>query len=181
VAHLGVRGDKADVCCAMSAEDVAMSDASLDARHQDRHQAGSYRRIELITGEPCRRRWSAEEKARILAESFAPGAKVSEVALRHGMNRGLLWTWRRQARMGATVGEPAFVPLRVLDDGAASRTSPAVSVPPDQPPSTASAPRGSGEGAAGRIEVEIGDARVRISGSVDAAALRQVLRHFHRP
>ncbi len=158
-----------------------MSDASFDARHQDSHQAGSYRRIELITGEPRRRRWSEAEKARILAESFEPGAKVSEVALRHGVNRALLWTWRRQARKRAAVGEPAFVPLRALDDGVASRISPAVSVPPDLPPSTASAPRGSGEGAAGRIEVEIGDARVRISGSVDAAALRQVLRHFHRP
>lgn len=158
-----------------------MSDASLDVRHQDSHRAGSYRRIELITGEPRRRRWSEAEKARILAESFEPGAKVSEVALRHGVNRAVLWTWRRQARKRAAVGEPAFVPLRVLDDGAASRISPAVSVPPDLPPSTASAPRGSGEGAAGRIEVEIGDARVRISGSVDAATLRQVLRHFHRP
>ncbi len=158
-----------------------MSDASLDARPHDRHQAGSYRRIELITGEPCRRRWSAEEKARILAESFAPGAKVSEVALRHGVNRGLLWTWRRQARKRAAVGAPAFVPLRVLEEDGASRISPAVSAPPDLPPSTASAPRGCDEGAAGRIEVEIGDARVRISGSVDAAVLRQVLRHFHRP
>ncbi len=125
--------------------------------------------------------WSAEEKARILADSFAPGAKVSEVALRHGVNRGLLWTWRCQARKRAAVGAPAFVPLRVLEEDGASRISPAVSAPPDLPPSTASAPRGSDEGAAGRIEVEIGDARVRISGSVDAAALRQVLRHFHRP
>jgi transposase len=181
VAHLGVRGEKADVCCAMSAEDVAMSDASLDAKHQDRHQAGGYRRIELITGEPRRRRWSAEEKARILAASFEPGAKVSDVALRHGVNRALLWTWRRQARKRAAVGEPAFVPLRVLDDGPASQAAPAVSAAPDLPLSTASVPRGRGEGEAGQIEVEIGDARVRISGSVDAAALRQVLRHFHRP
>jgi transposase-like protein len=70
-----------------------MANASLD----DRHQGGAYRRIELITGAPRRRRWSAEEKARILAESFEPGARVSDVALRHGVNRGLVWSWRRQA------------------------------------------------------------------------------------
>jgi transposase len=53
----------------VSAEDVAMPHASLDDRHQDSHQGSSYRRIELITGETCRRRWTAEEKAEILADS----------------------------------------------------------------------------------------------------------------
>jgi len=47
-------------------------DAHQDS-HQERHQGGGYRRIELITGEARRRPWSAEEKARILAESFQPG------------------------------------------------------------------------------------------------------------
>jgi transposase len=154
-----------------------MSDASLGARHQDSHQAGSYRRIELITGQPGRRRWTPEEKARILAESFEPGAKVSEMALRHGVNRALLWTWRREARKRAAVGEPAFVPLRVLDNSATRRILPTVSVSPG----TASETDGVSVVSTGRIDIEIGDARVRISGSVDAAALRQVLRHFHRP
>jgi len=71
-----------------------MSEARLDDAHQDshqgRHQGGGYRRIELITGEARRRPWTAEEKARILAESFQPGAKVADVARRHGMNRSLL-------------------------------------------------------------------------------------------
>ena len=43
-----------------------MADAMLDARQE----GGSYRRIELITGERRRRRWTAEEKARIVADSF---------------------------------------------------------------------------------------------------------------
>ena len=43
---------------------------------------GGYRRIELLTGPGRRRRWSAEEKERIIAESLAPGARVSEVARR---------------------------------------------------------------------------------------------------
>jgi transposase-like protein len=43
-----------------------MANAMLDARQED----GSYRRVELITGQRRRRRWTAEEKARIVAESF---------------------------------------------------------------------------------------------------------------
>ena len=44
------------------------------------------RRLEVITGAGGRRRWSADEKARILEEAMAPGAVVSEVARRNGMS-----------------------------------------------------------------------------------------------
>jgi transposase len=49
----------------------------------------SFRRIEVLTGVPRRRRWSAAEKAAIVAESLAPGAVVSTVALRRGLYRML--------------------------------------------------------------------------------------------
>jgi Transposase len=67
-----------------------MANAMLDARQED----GSYRRVELITGQRRRRRWTAEEKARIVAESFEEGANISEIARRHGVVRGLLTVWR---------------------------------------------------------------------------------------
>src|SRR3954463_6209526 len=92
-----------------------------DARHHDRHNGESYRRLELITGSKRRRARSAREKASIVAETFAPGAKVSEIARRHRLNRGLLFTWRRQVRRArpSPVAEaaseegrvPAFVPV----------------------------------------------------------------------
>jgi transposase len=63
-----------------------MANAMLDARQED----GAYRRVELITGQRRRRRWTAEEKARIVAESFEEGANISEVARRHGVVRGLI-------------------------------------------------------------------------------------------
>src|SRR5215831_21203138 len=44
------------------------------------------RRIEVITGVERRRKWSAQEKAAIVAESLAEGAVVSDVARRHGLN-----------------------------------------------------------------------------------------------
>ncbi|WLB91336.1 transposase [Bradyrhizobium japonicum USDA 135] len=51
-------------------------------RHQDGHDAASYQRIEVITGERRRRSWSDAEKARIVAESADPETSISEVARR---------------------------------------------------------------------------------------------------
>jgi transposase-like protein len=50
-----------------------------------------------------RRFWSAEEKRRIVAESFTPGASVSKVAQRYGLNANLLFTWRRQEARSVAV------------------------------------------------------------------------------
>ena len=52
-----------------------MYDVSDDAK-------GGFRRVEVLTGPGRRRRWSADEKARIVAETLVPGARVSEVARR---------------------------------------------------------------------------------------------------
>jgi transposase len=56
------------------------------------------RRIELITGTGRRRRWSADDKTRIVVDSLKPGASVSEVARWHGLGPQQLLGWRRQAR-----------------------------------------------------------------------------------
>ena len=162
-----------------------MSEARLDDAHQDshqeRHQGGGYRRIELITGEARRRPWTAEEKAGILAESFQPGAKVADVARRHGMNRSLLWNWRHQARKRGIGGEQTFVPIRVVDGTTATPPCAAVNQPPDDgcAPVPAMAD-GKARVITGTFEIEMGGARVRVSGVVDAAALQQVLSHLGR-
>jgi transposase len=44
------------------------------------------RRLEVFTGAGRRRRWSAEQKARIIAESYAKGDSVCAVARRHGLS-----------------------------------------------------------------------------------------------
>ena len=74
------------------------------------------RRLEVITGTGGRRRWSADEKARILEEAMAPGAVVSEVARRNGMSPQHLFTWRRQARREADNHPLAFTPVVVSPD-----------------------------------------------------------------
>jgi transposase len=73
--------------------------------------------IEIITGRERRWRWSVEGKLRIVAETNEPGARVTEVAARHGVYPGLLVTWRRQVRDGVLVAaQPAaVVPVRMLE------------------------------------------------------------------
>ena len=52
-------------------------------------------RVELLEGSERRRRWSFEEKARIVEASFEAGVSVGSVAHRHGIAQGLLFIWRR--------------------------------------------------------------------------------------
>jgi len=74
------------------------------------------RRLEIITGAGGRRRWSADEKARILDEAMAPGAVVSEVARRNGLSPQHLFTWRRQAKREADNHPLTFTPVVVSSD-----------------------------------------------------------------
>src|SRR5262245_1076138 len=73
------------------------------------------RRLEVITGTGRRRRFSDDDKARIVEETLVPGAVVSEIARRHGLMPQQVFTWRRQSRRPqVTKAEvPQFVPAVV--------------------------------------------------------------------
>src|SRR5215471_21860777 len=75
----------------------------------------SFRRVEVLTGSPRRRRWSTAEKMAIVAESLAPGAVISEIALRYGLHRNQLYGWRRELRAAVAVDAGVrgcdFVPI----------------------------------------------------------------------
>ena len=62
---------------------------------------GKIDRIEVITSVQRRRRWSAEEKARIVEETYVPGMSVSLVARQHGIAPNQLFAWRRLYAEGA--------------------------------------------------------------------------------
>src|SRR5215218_6048734 len=62
------------------------------------HVSERARRIEVFTGAGRRRTWPADEKAAIVAESYAPGRTVCGVARRHGLTPAQLFAWRRLAR-----------------------------------------------------------------------------------
>ena len=69
------------------------------------------RRIEVFTGTGRRRKWSPEEKAAILAESYNSADSVCAVARRHGLTHSQLFGWRRSARRAqAKTDAPVFVP-----------------------------------------------------------------------
>src|SRR3954453_3117185 len=52
--------------------------------------------IEVRVRRERRRRWTAEDKLRIVQEAFGPNAVAKHVAERHEVSTGLLFTWRRQ-------------------------------------------------------------------------------------
>ena len=116
----------------------------------------SFRRVEVLTGPERRRRWSWEEKARIVAESLAPDAVASSIALRYGLHRNQLYAWRKELRQAADEAAGAgsaplgFVPVVVPEETAVARTS--------------------------GIEIEVAGALVRVSPGVDPALLAEVLR-----
>ena len=115
------------------------------------------RRLEVIHGALGRRRWSAEAKGRIVAESLAPGVVISEVARRHDLRPQQLFAWRHQARQGRLVlpaEELSFVPV--------------VAAAAEAPPASATP--------AGLIEVALGDVVVRVPPAVDGKLLAKVLR-----
>ena len=62
---------------------------------------GKIDRVEVIASVQRRRRWSAEEKARIVQETYAPGMSVSVIARQHGVAPNQLFTWRRLYAEGA--------------------------------------------------------------------------------
>src|ERR1700748_3427628 len=78
-----------------------------------------FRCVEVLTGPLRRRRWSAEEKARIVEETLAPGARVSEVARRWQVCSQQVFGWRRAAHRAVTsvstkrpqTPTPDFVPI----------------------------------------------------------------------
>src|SRR5438045_4200956 len=78
-------------------------------------------RVEVLGGVERRRRWSRDDKMRIIEETLAPGAVVTEIARRHGIATSLVFTWRRRARL-ATVASagPRLVPVRVAAAAAES-------------------------------------------------------------
>jgi transposase len=118
-------------------------------------------RLEVVeTGR--RRRWSDDEKLRIVMESLQTTRAISSTARRHGISRSLLMTWRRSFSAAPTGAQQAgFVPAMVV----ATETAPTESAAP----------------ASGRMVIIIGrDRRIVVDASVDATALARVLQVLER-
>ena len=79
--------------------------------------------VEVITSVERRRRWSRDEKLRIVGESAQPGRTASQVARSHGIAPGQLFTWRRQL-LSEVIGDggagDGFVPVEIASGSAAT-------------------------------------------------------------
>src|SRR3954471_13728170 len=119
-------------------------------------------RVEIFRGR-ARRRWSEDDKRRLVAETFAPGETVHGVARRRGVSTSQLFTWRKRLR-----AEAGFPPPPPAVAGFA-----AVAIAPAASPSVADAV----PAPSGLIEIELADGgRVRISGAPDPATVTAALR-----
>ena len=120
--------------------------------------------VEVVTrGEP-RRRWSDEDRVRILAETMAPGAIAPHVARRFGVSTGRFYTWRKAMLLrSAPVGIP---PASAKADFAEVR----LSAPTPKPSTPSPIPQ------TGMMEITLpGGALIRVDAAVDGAALGRVL------
>ena len=117
-------------------------------------------RVEVVGRVSGRRSWSDEEKLEILAEAFRPGVRVRDVLERREISSGLVYTWRKQARLGKLGGVvpalPTFAEVHVAEVAAPAPQS-AMSTP-------------------GLIRIELpSGVRVSVDASVDPGALARVL------
>jgi transposase len=121
-------------------------------------------RLEVFTGSGRRRTWTAEQKARIVAESYESGNSVSRVARRHALTAQQLFGWRRAARRAteeASAAGLAFAPV-VVDGAAPCVEAPIMTTARAEQTAT--------------IEITLGVATVRFAAGIDPATLVAVLR-----
>lgn len=145
-----------------------MADVKADAH-------GGFRRIEVLTGPMRRRRWSAEDKGQIVAETLVAGASVSDVARRRQVCPQQVFTWRRAVREGQlvlpmetvpTAGEH-FVPI-VMETPPASGDAECSNPIPERTNKPASALS---------IKIRLAEATMpRVAVGTDSALLTEVLR-----
>ena len=117
-----------------------------------------------VTGVVRRRRWSDEEKGRIVAEAIAPGAVIADVARRHDLAPQQLSNWIRAAKDGQFAlpadEMPAFVPV--------------------VPVETARPSKAAHERRSAAIEIVIGTIKVRVPGGAEVRDVEAVLRAVRR-
>jgi len=124
------------------------------------------RRLEVFTGAGRRRKWSNEDKARIVAETVASGDSVCAVARRHGLSPQQLFGWRRQLREAAAghSEEVKFVPA-VVDVGA---SAPALG-------RERKARRCKSKPDVGMIEVDVEGVTIRVGRGADATMIAAIV------
>ena len=119
--------------------------------------------MEVIAGATGRRRWPDDVKARIVAASFLPGARIADVARAQGTTRWQIYTWRRLARRGllalpaAVAVTPAFAAVVVEDAAAVEKAAAVVEI-------------------VAVVEIIVGEMMIRAPRDADEGHLARVIR-----
>jgi transposase len=121
-----------------------------------------------------RREYSEDFKRRLVMLTLEPGASVSQIAQRHGLNTNLLFTWRRDPKY-ATQGQfPAAAAAAAMPKLLAVSIAPGVAEAKREPASKQA------DASAAFIEIEVAASRVRLHGGVDMQMVAGVLRLLER-
>jgi len=156
--------------------DKAQHQPAIDeSAHMTSRTSARNPRIEIITRGERRRSWTADQKSLIVAESLGPELTPTEVARKHGISTGQLYTWR-QRHLKVQTAVVTRAALRFAEVELTPAPSPAevadpkpVAAPPPSTPLARSRPEG-------LIEVVLpGGVVVRMDAHVDGDALRRVL------
>ena len=120
-----------------------------------------------------RRRWSAQEKLQIVLETLECNVSVPVIARRHNLNANQLFSWRSQYRRGELTAQAGNSdPVKLLPVRVEPST---VTEPPDSPR------RKGGPPSSGCMEIQFcGTRHVKVWGTIDARALRVVIRELLR-
>ncbi len=137
-------------------DSTEVTEAADQSTHTGAHKSARTQRIEVITRGERRRRWSAEDKQAIVAESAEPNVSIAGIARKHGIGTGQLYVWRHQFLVNHPGKAASFARVELLRE----------------PPRLA----GSAPPRSGLIEIVLpGGATVRVDAQVDERALRRVL------
>jgi transposase len=121
--------------------------------------------VEVLSRAERRRSWTLEQKREIVSESLGSELTPTEVARKHGISTGQIYTWRHQlltVRGTTLLQAPQFASVELTPSPGAT--------------SLAAAAAATSSPATGLIEIVLpGGALVRVDAHVDGRALRRVL------
>lgn len=147
------------------------------------------KRIDIRVGVERRRKWSSDDRLRIVQETLADGAVIADVARRNEVASSLIYTWRKQALAGLLDG---FHQVRIVPESGPEigpDVTPATALAAPQPAtaqgvpvtSVANVPTSTHSLARGRIELTLPDGTVlRVDDDGEQGALRAILASLDR-
>ncbi len=124
--------------------------------------------IEVITSVERRRRWSREDKERLVAACLEPGAVLSEIARSAGIHVSQLFRWRKEL---CRIEEPSMQVSSTLVPVVVSEGAPAVLPVASEAPVPPQPRRKRGD-----VTIELGRGRrIRVDSDIDTDALGRIL------